>query len=150
MTAILTKQNARDKALIGGNSTPTTNGEFETLRVKGDATIDGKIENEQITNIETRIKTLEETPANGLPFEDGLNDFIINAETLTTLETDEYNIIEIAFEASTDYEGDVFELMFPSNMNLSNGIISMSNGKFNNPRISFNETYLIDYINEDE
>ena len=48
MTAILTKQNARDKALIGGNSTPTTNGEFETLRVKGNATIDGKIENEQI------------------------------------------------------------------------------------------------------
>ena len=151
MTAIITKQNVKDGAFTGGNSGGNTpNGEFDTIHVKGDSVFDGKIENEQIINIETRIKTLEETPADGLPFEDGLNDFIIKAETLKTLETDEYNIIEIAFDASIDYEGDVFELMFPSNMNLSNGIISMSNGKFNNPRISFNETYLIDYINDDD
>ena len=160
MTAILTKQNARDKAFVGGNSTPTTNGEFEMIHVKGIATIDGKIENEQITNLETRIKAIEETPADGLPFEDGLNDFIINASTLKTLETNDYNILEISFEASTDYNGkaaeppfasqNVFELIFPTSMNLSNGIISMSNGKFNNPRITFNETYLMDYINEDD
>ena len=58
MTAILTKQNARDKAFIGNNGSQTTNSEFETLHIKGDATIDGKIINEQITNIETRIKTI--------------------------------------------------------------------------------------------
>ena len=49
-----------------------------------------------------------------------------------------------------DYEGDVYELLFLSNMNLSNGIISISNRKFNNPQIIFNETYLMDYINNDD
>ena len=98
MTAILTKQNARDKAFVGGNSGSSTNGEFEKLHVSGDATIDGKIENEQITNFETRIKTLEDMPADGLPFEDGLDDFIINVDTLRTYETDEYNILEIQIQ----------------------------------------------------
>ena len=50
MTAILTKQNVRDGALIGGGG-GSKNGEFDTLHadsatfgqmyVKGDATIDG-------------------------------------------------------------------------------------------------------------
>lgn len=67
MTAIITKQNVKDGAFTGGNNKPTANGEFEKLHVKGDTTIDGKINNEQIINIESRIKTLEETPAEGLP-----------------------------------------------------------------------------------
>ena len=159
MTAILTKQNARDKAFVGGNSGSSTNGEFEKLHVSGDATIDGKIENEQITNFETRIKTLEDMPADGLPFEDGLDDFIINVDTLRTYETDEYNILEIAFDDATYYEGEaeppfasqnVFELIFPTSMNLANGIISVVNNKFNNPCITYEETYLMSYINDDD
>ncbi|KAK8881857.1 hypothetical protein M9Y10_044493 [Tritrichomonas musculus] len=35
-------------------------------------------------------------------------------------------------------------------MNLTNGVTSMKNNKFINPRITFNETYLMDYINEDD
>ena len=161
MTAIITKQNVKDGAFTGGNSGGNTpNGEFDTIHVKGDSVFDGKIENEQITNFETRIKTLEETPANGLPFEDGLNDFIINAETLMTLETDEYNILEIAFSETTEYTGVVFEIVFPASMNLSNGIISVSNGKYTNPHImqtkfesdeqSFSDSYSMDYINDDD
>ena len=41
MTAILTKQNVLDKALIGGSGGGS--GEFDSLHVKGDATIDGEI-----------------------------------------------------------------------------------------------------------
>ena len=160
MTAVITKQNAKDGAFIGGNSSSNPNGEFDTINVKGDATIkasieagsmmiqeqvnvkgdatingqinvkgdatiDGKIVNEQIDSIESRIKTLEDAPPDGLPFEDGLNDFIIDVNTLKAIETDECNIIEIGFETSSDYEGDVFELTFPSNMNLTKAIISV-------------------------
>lgn len=150
MTGILTKQNARDKAFIGNNSSSNENDEFDSIYVKGDANIEGKIINEEILNFESRIKSIEEKTSTGLPFEDGLNDFIINSETLKTIETDEYNILEIQFEDKTNYEGNVFEIIFPSNMNLSNAIISMKNNKFSNPKISFNETYLIDYIDEDD
>ena len=128
MTAIITKQNVKDGAFTGGNNKPSANGELEKLHVKGDTTIDGKINNEQIINIETRIKTLEETPADGLPFEDGLNDFIISADTLRTFENDEYNILEIeidditnyaqALNAEGGYEGDIIEIIFPLYMNL--------------------------------
>ena len=105
MTAKITKNKARDKALVGGGSGSTTNGEFETITVKQTATI-CEIENEQIANIETRIKAIEDKPADGLPFEDGLNDFIVNADTLKTFETNDDNVLEISFETSTDYEGE--------------------------------------------
>ena len=41
MTAIISKQNAKDKAFInGGGGGGAESGEFDTLHVKGDATID--------------------------------------------------------------------------------------------------------------
>ena len=44
MTAIITKQNAKDKAFINeGGGGDAGSGEFDTLHVKGDATIDGDI-----------------------------------------------------------------------------------------------------------
>ena len=45
MTAILTKQNVIDKALMGGSGGGSSGGtgEFDSLHVKGDATIDGEI-----------------------------------------------------------------------------------------------------------
>ena len=85
----------------------------QLLMVSGDITIDGKIKNKQFTSIETENKTLEEMLADVLLFEDGLDDFIINVQT------DEYNIIDITFDENTDCVSDIFELIFPSNMNLS-------------------------------
>ena len=182
MTAIITKQNVKDGAFTGGNNSPTANGEFETLHVKGDTIIDGNITSpelavvgEAIIDFESRIKTLEENPAENLHFEDGLNNFIISADTLKTFENDDYNILEIEIDNSpndsptnvalrdiTEFSGDLFEIIFPSYMNLSTGIISTSNNKFKNPCISYDlqrktlslesdaEKYTLNYINEDD
>ena len=52
MTAILTKQNAIDGALIGGGSSKTDkDAEFNSIHVLTDATIDGEIINETISTI---------------------------------------------------------------------------------------------------
>ena len=82
MTAIITKQNAKDKAFInGGGGGDTGSGEFDTLHVKGDATIDGDILmtsadtqsltvrlldiDASVSDHESRIKELEESGGGG-------------------------------------------------------------------------------------
>ena len=137
MTAILTKQNAIDGAFVGGNGGGSSNGEFESINVKNDATINGdilvnagegqmikvndvfiglmqsdqklddkcvelglnisdhkiKLDNheQRIDNHEQRIETLETTKPtviNNLRYEDGLDDFIISASTLSVNSND--------------------------------------------------------------
>ena len=43
MTAIITKQNAKDKAFIGGGGDGSTDGLFNSLHVLGDTTLDGAV-----------------------------------------------------------------------------------------------------------
>ena len=140
MTAIITKQNVKNGAFTGGTGGGSSNGEFETIHVKGDAIIDGKLSNEKIDDFESRISNLELNHDNDngeLTYETGLDDFIIDVNTLSTSENDECNILEIAFTVQNDYTGDVFEILWPSNMGLPNTIISATNGKFANPKILF-------------
>lgn len=125
MTAIITKQNVKDGAFIGGSSGKGGDGEFDSLHVKGDAVIDGTLNikindstsesvNEKFINHESRLTTLESIhDDNGtLTYEDGADDFIIDVNSLTTLSDDECNILEIDFEAPEEYTGDVFEIIW--------------------------------------
>ena len=64
MTAIITKQNAKDKAFIGGSGGGgdyPTDATFDTIKVNKEATF--TVNNKDITfaNHESRIKTLEES-----------------------------------------------------------------------------------------
>lgn len=92
MTAIITKQNAKDGAFIGGSSGKGGDGEFDSLHVKGDAVIDGKLSNVKIDDFESRISNLELKHDNDngeLTFEDGVDDFIIDVNSLKANEDDE-------------------------------------------------------------
>ena len=115
--------------------------------------------NSKVSNHDSRITTLENEHADGvqLAFENGLDDFIIDINTLKEAETDDCNVLEILFKPnqlkdvstdtldSTDTPGsaDVFEIIWPSNMSLPNTIIPMSNGLFNNPKVTFSESKYI-------
>ena len=77
MTAIITKQNAKDKAFIGngggGSSDYPTDAEFETIKVNKNATF--TVNNKEITfaNHETRIVTLEQSSGGGSSTDDSFN-----------------------------------------------------------------------------
>ena len=76
MTAIITKQNAKDGAFIGGGSGKSSDGEFNSLHVKGDTVIDGTLNinlsststsvNDTLTNHESRITSVNNMLTNQL------------------------------------------------------------------------------------
>ena len=59
MTAVITKQNALDKAFIGGNDDYPKDAEFDTIKVNKDATFTVGDKDITFSNHETRIATLE-------------------------------------------------------------------------------------------
>ena len=68
MTAIITKQNAKDKAFVGGGGDGSTDGLFNSLHVLGDTTLDGAVTittnnktiNDFITETESGISHLDD------------------------------------------------------------------------------------------
>ena len=68
MTAIITKQNAKDKAFIGGGGDGSTDGLFNSLHVLNDTTLDGTVTittnnktiNDFITETESGISHLDD------------------------------------------------------------------------------------------
>ena len=125
MTAIITKQNAKDGAFIGGSGSSSSN-EFDNLHVKNNVTVDNDviINGTSIANHEARITALEESNSTIV---DGLDDFAITASTLTTTET----ALSIAFTAPSNYDGDLFEVVWFDN----SAVLSFHEGKYHNVKI---------------
>lgn len=151
MTAIITKQNARDRAFIGGNGggsiiiddVTAKEGEFENLHVKKTATIDGDVivgetsitkTIDDVASHESRIATLEEGHNNiDLSTIAGLDDFVIDS---TTLKANENNL-EIMYTAPENYDGDLFEVRTSE----WTATLSFTDGKYKNIKINDTQTY---------
>ena len=103
MTAIITKQNAIDRAFINGGGGSGGDGEFDTLHVKGTATFDGEVIfnradehkftideiKSDIENHEERITALEEGGSGGgFNIEEGYEYFHVKNEDVTISHSD--------------------------------------------------------------
>ena len=92
MTAIITKQNAKDKAFIGGgggSSDYPTDATFDTIKVNKEATFTVNNENITFANHESRIKTLEQSGGGGssdslFTSYSGFDYFAVKNENITT------------------------------------------------------------------
>ena len=149
MTAIITKQNAKDGAFIGGSggSIDVDDAEFVNLHVKNNVTVDNDVivNGTSIANHESRITALEESNSTIV---DGLDDFAITASTLTITET----ALSIAFTAPSNYDGDLFEVVWFDN----SAVLSFHEGKYHNVKITNGEltngenTYEVSEVIDDD
>ena len=177
MTAILTKQNALDGAFIGGSKNPSSINcdeiSAKTADIEQDLTVGEDINlggislksqlinhaqalsviSSDINDHEERITSLEMSPGsvNELSYEDGLDAYSLDLNSLSKAENDEYNILEIKIDIPSDYSGNVFTINCstlgctadPSKTG-GEAKIDAKNGKFTNPKIDSNNA--ISYI----
>ena len=129
MTAIITKSNARNGAFVMKGS-----GQFDSLTVNGELTVKGTNILDAINDHEGRIKVLEENPVKpdgetSLQYEDGLDEFIIDKNSLSQTQSGDYYELEIKGDF-TGYTGDLFEVILPSYISRETAIISCNKGTF--------------------
>lgn len=167
MTAILTKQNALDGAFIGGSKNPSSINcdeiSAKTADIEQDLTVGGDINlggislksqlinhaqalsviSSDINDHEERITSLEMSPGsvNELSYEDGLDAYSLDLNSLSKAENDEYNILEIKIDIPSDYSGNVFTINCST---FGEAKIDTKTGKFTNPKIDSNNA--ISYI----
>ena len=124
MTAVITKQNAKDKAFInsgggsgGGGDDYPLDATFDTIKVNKDATF--TVNNQDITfaNHETRIKTLEESGGgsggdSSFTYSFGYPEIIISTNLTETDEDNNHTLtIDIDHELYKDYVGDMIGIL---------------------------------------
>ena len=173
MTAIITKQNAKDKAFInGGGGADTGSGEFDTLHVKGDATIDGDIlltsANTQsltarllnidtsISDHETRIQTLEQSGGsfdNNFTFTSGYPEIVIDKAALHETSNDNIHTLTINIDKNTyeSYVGAILEFVLPTEFKITDKVIisKQSGWKFTCQVIEYADgNYTLSSLNE--
>ena len=74
-----------------------------------------------------------------MTYEEGCDEFIIDANNIHKLsdsdsqDSSTYNILEIDYSGSVS--GQVFEIIFPKNLEIENAYISFENESFTNPII---------------
>ena len=167
MTAILTKQNALDGAFMGGSKNPSSINcdeiSAKTADIEQDLTVGEDINlggislksqlinhaqalsviSSDINDHEERITSLEMSPGsvNELSYEDGLDAYSLDLNSLSKAENDEYNILEIKIDIPSDYSGNVFTINCST---FGEAKIDAKNGKFTNPKIDSNNA--ISYI----
>ena len=135
MTAIITKQNALDKAFInsdGGGGDYPKDATFDTIKVNKEATFTVEVQgtagetlNQDITfsNHESRIKTLEQSGGGGgggdssFSFSSGYPEIIITKNLTETNDNNTHTLtININNDTYKDYVGDLIEFTLPSEM----------------------------------
>ena len=125
MTAIITKQNAKDKAFIGGGggggSDYPTDATFDTIKVNKEATFIVNDKDITFANHESRIRTLEQSGGSSgdsaFTLTSGYPEIMI---TTNLTETDDVNThtltITIDNDVYKDYVGDMIEFTLPNEM----------------------------------
>ena len=108
--------------------------------VDGSLVVNGSSITNELTNHDNRITTLENSKNDDTKFEelDGLDDFVITADSLINDSTN--NTLSIKFTAPETYNGDLFEVIYPTGSDKGaigkSSTLSYKDGKCHNVKIN--------------